>query len=214
VLSSYFEVDGQEYNLEELHARMNRNNHTLQNQYINQEILKKDVKLSKTSLYPTLNLSSGYTNPYTYNYADWDAFESYHNYRYYANLTLRWTLSSGGNVRRAIRNAKIQETIGNITTDELEHKLYNQLYNSYEQYNIRRELLNVAELGMKSARLNLTIAEEKFRTGSINSFNYRDIQLVYLNASIERLQAIYNVLDSQTEILRLTGGIIDEYGKM
>jgi hypothetical protein len=42
----------------------------------------------------------------------------------------------------------------------------------------------------------------------INSFNYRDIQLIYLNASIRRLQAVYNLISSRTQLTRITGGFL------
>ena len=63
----------------------------------------------------------------------------------------------------------------------------------------------------KPHKLNQQISEEKFRAGTINSFNYRDVQLIYLNASIDRLQAIYDLIDTDTELTRITGGIITEY---
>ena len=63
---------------------------------------------------------------------------------------------------------------------------------------------------LEAAEMNLQIAEEKYRTGAINSFNYRDIQLIYLNSAFRRLQAIYDLIDSHTNLTRLTGGFLDE----
>jgi hypothetical protein len=39
-------------------------------------------------------------------------------------------------------------------------------------------------------------------------FNFRDVQLIFLNAAANKLNAIYNLINSQIELLRLTGGII------
>jgi len=66
----------------------------------------------------------------------------------------------------------------------------------------------VAEAGIESAELNLEISKEKYLNGSINSFNFRDVQLIYLNAAFSRLSAVYNLIDAHTELLRLTGGIL------
>ena len=76
---------------------------------------------------------------------------------------------------------------------------------------MRKQLLEVADLGLQSARLNLQIASDKFRAGTINSFNFRDVQLIYLNASLATLEVTYNLISSETELMRLTGGIITEY---
>lgn len=202
----------QDFILGDLISKIESSNRTLQNQYINQEVLKKNVDLSKSQLYPMLSFSAGFGRTYTGLYGD---FENYlwdnNGYRGTANLTLSYTLSNGGNVRRAIQNARIQEEIGELQLEEMRQALFNQLYNTLEQYNIKRQLLHVADLSIESARLNLQIAEEKYRSGAINSFNYRDIQLIYLNAARDQLEAKYNVIDSYTELLRLTGGIITEF---
>jgi outer membrane protein TolC len=71
-------------------------------------------------------------------------------------------------------------------------------------------LLSVAQASRESTGLNLQISEEKFRSGAINSFNFRDVQLRYINSSIRTLEAIYDLIDTETELLRLTGGIISE----
>jgi outer membrane protein TolC len=70
------------------------------------------------------------------------------------------------------------------------------------------ELLNVANENMAAAELNLTISEEKYRSGVINSFNFRDVQLIYLNAALRRLQSIYDLIDPKTRLTRITGGFL------
>jgi outer membrane protein TolC len=61
---------------------------------------------------------------------------------------------------------------------------------------------------LKSAELNLQIAEQKFDSGAISSFNFRDIQLVYLNAAFDKIQATYNLIDTEQAIKKLTGQIV------
>jgi outer membrane protein TolC len=68
----------------------------------------------------------------------------------------------------------------------------------------------VAEEGLEAAEMNLSIADQKFRTGAINSFNYRDIQLLYLNAALQKLRATYNLISSNANLTRITGGFVNE----
>ena len=82
------------------------------------------------------------------------------------------------------------------------------LLNLYELYNIQKDLLEVAEENLAATKLNLQISEEKFKSGAINSFNFRDVQIIYLNASLQRLNSIYNLISTDTELARLTGSII------
>ncbi len=211
ILTDEFSVNMQSFHLDSLAVKMSESNKTLHNQYVNLEILKKEILLQKSYMYPSLSVNAGfdhYNSRMKYENTD----PSYSNgLDYYGNLSLSFNLSNGGNIRRAIRNAKIEQDIGEIETDELQVSLGNQLKNFYDLYNIRKQLLSVAEVNIESANLNLQISTEKFRAGSINSFNFRDVQVLYLNAAISRLRAIFNLIDTHTELLRITGGIITEY---
>jgi outer membrane protein TolC len=133
------------------------------------------------------------------------------SYDYYANFALSYNLFNGGNVKRAIKNARIEQEIGDIQLEEIKNSLSIQLINTFEFYNIRKQLYLVSEESMKAAELNLQISNEKFKSGAINSFNFRDVQLIYQNTAINKLEAIYNLIDSKTELLRLTSGIISVY---
>ena len=90
----------------------------------------------------------------------------------------------------------------------MEHALTNELFNLHDFHQVRRELLNVANENLEAAELNLSISEDKYRTGVINSFNYRDVQLIFLNVSFQRLQAVYDLIGSQAALTRITGGYL------
>ena len=66
------------------------------------------------------------------------------------------------------------------------------------------------ELAYDNATQNLKIAEERFKTGAINSFNYRDAQVAYLRNASSLLEAQYNALTSKTSLVRLTGGLVSD----
>ena len=60
---------------------------------------------------------------------------------------------------------------------------------------------------LENASRNLEIAKDRFENGLISSFDYRTIQLGYLNASQSRLEARFNLINSQIALLNLTGGL-------
>ncbi len=209
MLVDSFMVNTQNYNLNELMSKALENNTNLKNQYINHEILKKNIGIAKSDLWPSLSLRAG--TDYTQGWYDWEKNEANtYLYDYYGNFTLSFNLFNGGNTRRAIQTAKINEQIGTLEIMQLEQTLANLLVNQFELYSIRKQLLEVANVNLESAELNMEIASEKYKNGTINSFNFRDVQLIFLNASSRKLNAIYDLFDSQTELLRLTGGIISQ----
>lgn len=98
----------------------------------------------------------------------------------------------------------------NFKESLLKHTLTNALAQNYELYQVRRELYLLAEENLEAAELNLSISKDKYESGSINSFNYRDVQIGYQNVALSRLNAIFNLIQSRTSLVRLTGGILNE----
>ncbi len=204
-----FEVDLKYYDLQDMMDKMLSNNSNLKNQYINQEILKKGIGIAKSDIWPTISMNAG--ADYTQGWYDFEKSDANtYSLDYYANFTLSFNLFNGGNTHRTIKTAQINEQIGQLEIQELKQTLENLLVNQFDLYRIRKQLLEVANVNLESAKLNMEIATEKYRNGTINSFNFRDVQLIFLNASSNKLNAIYDLMDSQTELLRLTGGIISE----
>jgi outer membrane protein len=212
-LTDKFEPDTKAYQLGDLEEKMLSENSTLKNQFLNQSLLEHEVALARAGYYPKLSLSSGIDG--THNRMNYDAQgeRTSNSWSYYGNLTLSYNLYNGGVRHRALQIAEINQDLGQIDVESLKHRLVNQLLNLYEYYNVRNELMTVADEALDAARLNMQIAGEKFRNGAINSFNYRDVQLIYANAALRQLQAIYNLIESNVSLMRITGGIISEYGK-
>jgi len=209
-LTGSFTHEPKQYALRDLVDKMKSSNRTLKNQYLNRELQKNQIRLSQSALYPAVVFNAGAGGDFSGVRAGGAPRIDSSTYNYYVGFSVNLTLSDGGRVRRAIANARINHRIAELQVGELELSLKNQLLNLLERYNIRRRLLQVAEEKMASAKLSLQISGEKFRSGAINSFNYRDSQLVYLNSAYEKLFSIYNLIESHTELVRITGGIITE----
>lgn len=199
-----------DYQLSDLKAKMLGGNQNILNQYINLEIIKRDIKLAKSQMYPVISFSlGGNATSSRFKIADFPAQNGL-NINYYGNFSLSYNLFNGGKVKTQIENAKIQEEIANLNIEEAKLNLTTQLTTQYEFLQARQTILALAKETFKNASLSLTIAEDKYKTGIINSFEYRDVQLAFLNAGINSLEATYSLIDTHTELLRLTGGLVSE----
>ncbi len=153
-----FNVELSNYDLSVLREQMFGNNKTLKNQYINLQILKKDISFNRSPLYPAVTLNAGLDGTRAgIKYSGVPEIVS-DSYDYYVNMSIGWTLYNGGKVRTAIKNAKISENIGNIQLDEMKFTLDNALVRLFETYDLRKELYTLADEGLKSASLNLKIS--------------------------------------------------------
>lgn len=222
--SDTLSISSEEYSFEDLRGKMIGENVDLKKQYITQSLLGQTTRLRYADRYPTVSLNAGFSenqNSLDLSKASFFTGSGFANGpdtrlksttdNYSANFTIGFTLFNGGKIQRAIRNSIVNEGVGELRVDQLETSLDRDLLSALDRYNIRRQLYAINARRMQAAEINLNLSQEKFRNGSINSFDYRDVQNTYLSSSTLRLQAIYNLINSKIELMRLTGGLIQEY---
>lgn len=210
--TSGLEQVSRDYVLEELTEKLLANNQTLKNQYLYQSLLEKETALAKSKYYPTLSMNTGVSHTWLDNYYDGATPNiSQNSSAAYVGLTLSFNIFNGGITKRGIQIAQINEESSQVETEQMEHSLAKQLSQLFSNYNVQKAVLELANEKEAAAKLNLELSEAKLKSGVINSFNYRDVQMVYMNAAISKFQAVYNLINSNTGLLRITGGIISEY---
>ncbi|TAE00775.1 MAG: TolC family protein [Bacteroidetes bacterium] len=219
-LSEKFDLTEKDYNLEELLQNVVAENVDLKRLFLTQEILKSDQKLREAAQFPTVTLNSFYS--YNRNRQDLSDAKILTNptatlgvntattTNYGANLTLNFTVFNGGQIKRAIQNSKVQQEIGYLRIERLKLSLKRDLSSAYDLYNVRKQLVKIALEYKKTAETNLQLAEERFKNGTINSFDYRILQNNFIDAAFDELEAIFNLIDANTTILRLSGGLVDQ----
>ncbi len=209
-----------EFSFDELYAEMVANNSNLKNQYINQEIFRRDVGIAKSAMYPTVAMALGASDNNQVQNLSQATFANgtpgekgikSGNTNYNANFTLSFTIFDGGRIRRQIENARVNEQIAAIRVDELKQNLKINLVGQLENYRLRARLFQIARENTETSEFNLQLGEERYKNGTINSFDYRDLQLNYLRAALSELQTKYNLIETEVELMRLTGGVVEEY---
>lgn len=210
---STFAADTTAFDKSKLMNQMLSNNNTLMNRYINLEMAKLDVRSARSSFFPTLtsSASGGYSDSETKYDNNTFMNNSSSGYNTSVSLGLSFSLFDGGKKRQALKVAKLQKEIAEVETEEKTAELKNRLAQEYELYQVRKEMLNLANENLEAAELNMKISEQRFESGAINSFNLRDVQQLYLSASLKQHNAIYDLIESHHSLLRLTGGLIEEY---
>lgn len=131
------------------------------------------------------------------------------SYGAYANFGLRFTLFNGGQIRRAAENARIQEHVAELSTNQLKLSLENDLLANYDLYNLRRQLVQIAQTRLQAAELNLQLGNERYKNGALSAIDLRIVQDNYQRAALENYLAIYASISSRVDLIRLTGGLLD-----
>ncbi len=217
-LADTLTYDVEDYRLEDLQQQMLNSNNQLQNQYVNRELASVNTRIQETSLYPTVQMRTGLAYDVALSLGEQQfSFEmeprelprvAAKTFTGFLNFTASYPIFDAGVRRTRIENAKTEELIAQHNINDLKRTLNNQLANTLATYNTQKRLVEVTTALVENARRNLEIAEERFRGGLINSFDYRTIQVSYINASQQRLNALFNLKNTETELIRLIGGLV------
>ncbi|MCB0568717.1 MAG: TolC family protein [Phaeodactylibacter sp.] len=219
-LTDQLAYEAQDYAYETLEQRMLASNHQLQNQLANRELASINTRIQESELRPSVSMQAGANYNVGISFGE-QTLEFGANistrslpevaaktFTGFVNFNATYPLFDGGVRRKRVENAKTEELIAQAGVSDLKRNLNNELANTLATYNTQKHLVGVTTQLVDNAHRNLEIAEERFRGGLINSFDYRTIQLGYINASQQRLNALFNLKNTETELVRLIGGLV------
>jgi outer membrane protein TolC len=124
-------------------------------------------------------------------------------------LGINYLIYDGGARNVRVQTAKLQEITANLNVDAVAQQLRSALASTLDRYENQQQVIAITRRLIANAEQNIAIAEERYRGGTINSFDYRAIQLSYVNAEFQLLNALLGLKTTETEVLRLVGGIVD-----
>lgn len=122
---------------------------------------------------------------------------------------VNYLLYDGGNRSVRAQTAKLEEMTAKLNVDAATQQLRAALVATLDRYENQRQVIAITRSLIDNAERNLEITEERFNGGTINSFDYRAVQLSYVNAEFQLLNALLQLKNTETEIARLTGGVVD-----
>ncbi|MBX2817991.1 MAG: TolC family protein [Saprospiraceae bacterium] len=125
------------------------------------------------------------------------------------NANFNWNVYDGGASKRIIESARMEEELSELDLMQAEADLLNQLHIIIKNYEDQVDLLQLTDRQIAISRANLEIAEERFRLGQINSFDYRTVQNQYLNVALTKVDAIFAVIRTKINLDWLVGSFGD-----
>ncbi len=214
ILSSEIKPELNDKDFNTLKNEMLANNTNIKNQFLNISLNQQDISIAKSSFYPNLILNAG-TNTSVGKLQTNDVNAPFpgassQNLNYYANFTLNFRLFNGGKVRRGIKALEIQNEVNQIQLEQMQQQLVLELSNTFALYQTRKKIFELNKKAFIASKENLEIARFKEKTGLINSFNFRDIEMNYLSSGVNLYQSSFDLLESNATLLKLTGKIIQE----
>ena len=204
------------FNYEDLKASTLSDNTNIKNQYYNIQLSKQDIKLAMAPFYPIVSVNSGASyNESTYDIGDLanSMDNTGKSINYFANFSVNFRIFDGGKLYKNIRSLKIQKEINDLQLKKATKEVLHQLSLTNDKYNSRIRVFSLNEKAFNIAETNYNLATDKKNRGTINSFMLRDIEIAYINSGINAQQAAYNLMESKISLLKITGGIIQDFNK-
>lgn len=158
--------------------------------------------------FPRLDLSLGY------GYSNVDAGSGFLvasrslDFTYGASLT--HDLFDGFDRRRRAQNAQIREESAALAIADVRTSLEADLNALYAGYLNSLQLIALEEENLEATSLNVEVALERFRLGTITSVELREVQEQLIQAESRLLLAQFEAKRAETELRRLSGTLVGE----
>jgi len=191
--------------LAELSTLAAKQNPQLQAQVIAKRVSELQLKQIKGVRFPTLSVNTGYNFAETQSSIGFTSQTSSRGLTY--GFSASMNLFDGFSQNRTEKIAKIEIENSQLLIDQQKRALESQLTTSYQTYLTNIKLIELEDKNEIIARQNLDITLEKFRIGTITTFEFRTAQLNYVNAKVRNSNAQYVAKLSEIALKELAGNL-------
>jgi len=123
--------------------------------------------------------------------------------------SLAFTIFDGFERQRRVENARVRVQTARYLRSDAEARLSAEITGAFDRYRNRVAVVDLELENVSAASANVDIALERFRLGTITSVELREVQQQQIRAESRLLDARFEAKRAETELLRLTGQLVD-----
>ena len=127
-----------------------------------------------------------------------------------AGLSLSFNLFDGFQRSINTQNARISQNTQKLLLQEARLKLAKEVSIAFKNYENKRSVLNLEQNNLHSAQLNFQRTQELYNLGRLTGTELRQAQLNLIRVKYNISQAKFQLKLSETELLRLSGRLVNE----
>jgi outer membrane protein TolC len=180
-----------------------RQNSQLTAARMNSQLARYSVRDVQSDRYPRINLTGGYS--FGALSSETGFLQQNRSYGPSYGINLSYSLFNGFNVTRAVKNAKVMMNSADLGVEETALNLRASLVKLLNQYRSNTGIATLQAENVVVAQENLNIAFEKYRLGTLNDIEFRDIQRKLIEADYEYISAQFEIRKTEIEIFRYCG---------
>lgn len=189
-----------------MHDKMMSNNHQLMAARLQNQVSLLNLMIAKASYMPTVDLKSSYA--YTVNKNAGSFLLVSKNDGLSGGITVALPIYAGNTRKIAVQNADLQFENAELNSVNIEQTVESALIVAWDRYQLVKQTIALEEKSVLSAKKNLELSQERFKSGQINSTQLREAQLNYTVAQNSLINAVYNLRLAEAELLRLSGDLL------
>lgn len=191
---------------EDLKSNYQKTNLNLLYAQQNISLAKQQLRVTKGDIYPVINLNANYLFSKSESGAGQLLFNRNLGFNY--GLTATWRIFNGFNLNNRIKNAQLVAENANINYGNVQSQVEQQLLVAFKRFQDDQKVLDLEEDNLKLVKEGVAIALERFRVGSSNSVELKEIQQTYDDALVRLAEARYNAKISETQLMKLNGNLV------
>lgn len=170
-------------------------------------ISELNVKQARAASYPTIKAGMGYN--YAASESETGLLQSSRMNGLNYEITASWPIFNGLRNRKQLAVAKVENLISQQELQQTGQQVQADLYRTFTNYSSSLSRAELERQSVEVARQNAEVAAEKMRLGSINSLELREAQRNLVDAEFRLILARYEAKLAETELLRLSGQLLN-----
>lgn len=172
----------------------------------NIDIIRLDKQIARTAHLPTVTLDGSYAFTRNTSAAGFALFSR--NYGPSAGITLNMPLFRGGNIRRQVKIASLQQMSAELSFDKQNTEVSRQYRSGWRNYQMAVATYLLQKENIVYAKENVDIQKARFRSGIATTLETREAENSYVQALVDFYTAAYNVKVNETIVLELENELV------
>ncbi|MCE5304995.1 TolC family protein [bacterium] len=174
---------------------------------IQELIATSNIRIQESRFYPEVSLVGGYSFLNQNNSSG--LLKTNKTYGFNYGLNIRFNLFNGTKDRIQLQNLKIDQQSAQLQTQQTQQTIEAGLYTNFITYQSMMEEYHLQEENIRIAQSNMDLAQRQYELGEINGFDFRQTQLIYIQAETKLLDLRYLLKSLEINILQISGTLLN-----
>ena len=190
-------------NLDDLKIKSALNNSTILMAQLSHKIAEQDLKISKSSIAPKVDLITSYSFNQVGSETSFISKQS--DQSFFGGINIQIPIFTGNIRRSTIKNSKINLDSKRHELESIQDNIYITLVNTYESYIEGLNNLELQERSLNTFEINFEKSKDLYLIGQLSSVDFRESQVNLMNFKLLYSANLYNTKIQEFILYQLSG---------